>query len=156
MGERKRKTPNKTPNKTPERLVNAGEEAPPDSNATFNMEAVEGLFEDAPPIPEAPSEEIVHIPAQDVLPLPTDDLTQSQKLEFIKIVQKEMSIPERAKRLAALARLKGTKTAAVGLRAIQLMMEVEGWKDEQGQEAPPIFNLPDGVSVSVKVEPSRK
>jgi hypothetical protein len=105
-----------------------------------DLQAV-SLF-DEPAVPAPP----------DDIPSPDEGLTPAQKQEFVRLVRKEMPLEERAKQLAVLARMKGTKTAAVGLRAIQFIAQLEGWTDDASTDVPPMFSIPDGSQVAIAVK----
>ena len=82
----------------------------------------------------------------------TEDLDEEQRAMFARLLRKKMSLEERAEQLISLAKLTDTKRAAVGLRAIQEINAITGIHDNKPQEAPPMFQLPEGTSVSVRVE----
>ena len=80
------------------------------------------------------------------------DLDKEQREIFANLLRQNFSLEERAKQLVELAKLTDTKRAAVGLRAIQEINAITGVHDPKPQESPAMFALPDGTSVSVKVE----
>jgi len=102
------------------------------------------LFEDAPKLPE-----------RDEL-RPDQDLLEAEKALFKELLDKKMSLNERADKLVKLAGMTGNKTAPVALRAIQVINEITGVTRETDREAPSMFSLPEGVSVKVKVEVPEK
>ena len=91
------------------------------------------------------------VPLDDI-PSPDEGLTPAQKREFVRLVRTEMPLAERAKALAVLARMRGTKTAAVGLRAIQEMNKLDGFTDDASADVPPMFTLPEGSQVAIGVK----
>jgi hypothetical protein len=93
---------------------------------------------------------------QDDVPSPDEGLTPAQKLEFVRLVRQEMPLTERAKQLAVLARMRGSKTAAVGLRAIQEMNKLDGFTDDASMEVPPMFQLPEGSHVAIGIKVPNK
>lgn len=102
------------------------------------------LFEDAPaPMGIAPAPILA-------------ELTDDEKAEFVKLLNKEMPIRERASQLAKLARFSDQKRAAVGLRAIQEINALTGMSGAQSKEAPPMFALPPGTNVNIHVEKPKK
>ena len=86
------------------------------------------------------------------LPSLDHDLTPDEKAEFIALINKELPLAVRAKQLGILARKTGQKTAAVGLRAIIEANEITGLRKDKATETVPMFALPTGTSVSVKIE----
>jgi len=115
-----------------------------ESKITLVRSEVESVFESAPEIHEPD-------------PLrPDQDLSAEQRAEFAKLLQKEMPLKVRAKQLVKLAMFSDTKRAPVGLRAIQVINEITGVTDTASDEAPSMFNLPEGVSVEVKVKTPEK
>ena len=116
-------------------------------------EAVKGgLFEDLDDddvvMTVAPSE------AELAAPLPPLDegLTPDEKKEFISLINKELPLAVRAKQLGILARKTGQKTAAVGLRAIIEANEITGLRKDRATEATPMFALPPGTTVDIKIQ----
>lgn len=109
-------------------------------------------------VPNLPSESLFDEPtvppqvAVDDIPHPDEGLTPAQKQEFVRLVRREMPLEERAKQLALLARLKGTKTAAVGLRAIMEMNRLDGFTDDAAADVPPMFAIPEGSNVAIAVK----
>lgn len=87
----------------------------------------------------------------DGIPPLDSDLTADEKREFVKLLNKEMPLAARAKQLGVLARMKGSKTAAVGLRALVEINSLTGLSKEQATESAPLFQLPPDTTVSVKV-----
>lgn len=98
------------------------------------------LFEDAP-----------KLPAKDEL-RPDDDLTEAQKAQFKSMLDDEFPLDERVRMLAKLGRMTGNKTAQVALRAIQMANEISGLTQDTDEEAPSMFNLPDGAAVDIHVK----
>ena len=86
------------------------------------------------------------------LPRLDTGLTADEKAEFIALINKELPIAVRAKQLGILARKTGQKTAAVGLRAIIEANELTGLKADKPTESAPMFALPQGTAVTVKIE----
>jgi hypothetical protein len=127
------------------------------------------VFEPDPLPPPEPEPEPIHevtldgplfddIPEEAIVPLPDDgipaldsDLTPDEKQEFIKLLNAELPLAERAKLLAVLARFKDQKRAAVGLRAIQEINSITGLSKERPTESAPMFVLPPDAKVSVTV-----
>lgn len=109
----------------------------------------ESLFEELD-AQGAPSDLAVR-PVDDIRPLDTG-LTADEKDEFKKLLDEAMPLSERARRLVALARLKGSKTAGVGLRALQEINTLTGVNREPDATASPMFALPSGTEVSVTVK----
>lgn len=86
---------------------------------------------------------------------PDFNLTEEQKKEFAAILNEKLDIRARADLLVKLAKRNDTKTAAVGLRAIQIINELTGVTAETAVEAPPMFKMPDSAtepSIKVVVE----
>jgi len=106
----------------------------------------ESLFDDAPPL------------VTEVATLTTEiiqverDLTPDQRAEFTKMLDEKMPLEDRAEHLVKLAKMHGTKTAPVGLRAIMEINRLTGLSEDRATEAPAMFQLPENTSVSVKVE----
>jgi len=134
-------------------------------NAVLSIitEPDENLFEGAPEIPEVvevpptsvfpepePAEVLPMRPVDDLPPMDTG-LAEDEKREFLALLRKEISLAERARLLAALARLRGQKTAAVGLRAQQEINQLTGLKSDKSTDAAPLFVLPEGTKVAVLV-----
>jgi len=92
----------------------------------------------------------------DILPPIERDLTPDQRREFTKLLDTKMGLEERADHLVRLAKMHGNKTAPVGLRAIMEINRLTGLSEDRATEAPAMFNLPEGTSVSVKVEKVEK
>jgi hypothetical protein len=102
------------------------------------------LFENAP-----------QLPTRDEL-RPDQDLLEAEKAEFKKLLDQKMPLNVRAEKLVKLAGMTGNKTAPVALRAIQVINEITGVSEDLGEDAPAMFNLPEGVKVSVNVEVPEK
>lgn len=109
----------------------------------------ESLFDDLD-AQGAPSELAVR-PSDDIRPLDAD-LSADEKEVFKKLLDEAMPLAERARRLVNLARLKGSKTAGVGLRALQEINSLTGVNREADAGASPMFALPAGTEVSVTVK----
>ena len=105
----------------------------------------ESLFDDAPPLVTLapPITEIIAVER---------DLTPDQRAIFTKLLDDKMTLEERADQLVLLAKMHGTKTAPVGLRAIMEINRLTGLSEDRATEAPAMFALPEGTAVSVKVE----
>ena len=101
-----------------------------------------------------PSEAVVV--REDGLPAVDAAMTPDQKKAFVEMIRKEMPLEERARRLADLARLHGTKTAAVGLRAIIEMNLLDDMRKEQPSEDKPMFVVPDDSKVAILVQKVEK
>jgi hypothetical protein len=82
----------------------------------------------------------------------TDGLDDEMRVKFAAILRQKMSLEERAEQLVELARLKDTKRAAVGLRAIQEINAITGVHDPKPQETPPMFVFPEDTQVAIHVE----
>ena len=102
------------------------------------------LFDESPDMPD------VHVPRPDA------DLDEAQKAEFVKLLKSKMTLEERADQLVSLAHMTSSKTAAIGLRAIQVINEITGVTKEEATEAPSMFNLPEGAEISIEVEEPEK
>jgi hypothetical protein len=63
-----------------------------------------------------------------------------------------MSLEEIANQLVMLAQLTDRHGAPVALRAIQDMLKIRKILEDQSEETPPMFVLPEGTSVKVGVE----
>ena len=113
----------------------------------------EGLVE-AHPVPETLFDELPPVAAQQITALPPieAELTPDQRAEFIKLLDTKMGLEERADRLVLLAKLHGAKTAPVGLRAIMEINRLTRLSEDRATEAPSMFQLPEGTSVSVRIE----
>lgn len=113
-------------------------------------ESTESLFEG---IVEVPTEEEVAVATRpdDGIPALDTDLTESERDEFVRLLNKAIPLQERATRLAALARMKGSKTAGVGLRALQEINALTGLHTEGPTQAPPLFAFPEGTKIAVNV-----
>lgn len=81
-----------------------------------------------------------------------DRLDDEQRTMLAKLLSERMSLADLADNLVELAKMRTDKTAAVGLRAIQEINAIRGIHDSKAQEAPPMFQLPEGTSVNVRVE----
>jgi hypothetical protein len=100
------------------------------------------VFDESPPAPQ-------HEPD----PLrPDRDLDTAQRAEFAKLLNTKFPLAERVDRLVALAHKDCTKTAAVGLRAITIINEITGVTEDVDKDAPAMFSLPEGATISVEVE----
>lgn len=88
----------------------------------------------------------------DGLPSLDTGLTPDQKREFLDLIRKEMSVAERAKQLATLARFTDTKRAPVALRAIIEMNVLDGLHEDKPTEATPLFTLPADSKMAVLVQ----
>lgn len=82
----------------------------------------------------------------------TKDLNEEEREMFARLLKQEMSLEERARQLVNLAKMKGSKTAAVGLRAIQEINAITGVHDPKPTEAPAMFKFPDDTNVSIHIE----
>jgi hypothetical protein len=102
------------------------------------------MFDESPALPE-----------KDPLS-PDQDLTEAQKAEFKKLLDKKMSLEKRADQLVKLAGFSDTKRAPVALRAIEVINKITGVTDDTANEAPSMFNLPEGVHVRIDVETPEK
>lgn len=118
------------------------DEAPPE--VAIEAETVFGSVEEVEP---APPRELV---------LADQDLTPDQRKMFQDLLNEKMSLEERADQLVALAHLRGSKTAAVGLRAIMEVNRITRVSGDGATEAPAMFALPPGTNVSVTVEKVEK
>jgi hypothetical protein len=107
---------------------------------TTDTSAVE-LFENPPDL----------LPERDELS-PDLDLAEAEKAEFKRLLDKSMTLEDRARALVEMAGFRDQKRAAVALRAITIINEITGVTDEGVQEAPSMFNLPDGVQISIDVK----
>jgi len=107
------------------------------------------LFEDLEPEPELRA--LVETRPADGIPALDSDLSENEKLEFIRLLNGEITIQERARNLAHLSRMRGSKTAAVGLRAIQEINSITGLTKDAPNESAPMFQLPTGSSVDVRI-----
>lgn len=87
---------------------------------------------------------------------PDLDLDDEQKAQFAKMLNSKMNLEERANQLVTLARLTSSKTAAIGLRAIQVINEITGVTEDKAAETPSMFTLPEGSEISVAVEEPEK
>jgi len=124
--------------------------AEPDDASVFEGSLFEGLD-----LPESGT----NLPAtrsNDGLPALDSDLTEDQKREFVGLLNEKFSLKDRAECLIRLAKMHGTKTAAVGLRAIQEVNTVCGIKDVKPNEATSMFALPDDVKMAILVQRSDK
>ena len=128
----------------PSEQVAEPDEAP--DNSVFEGSLFEGLY-----LPESGTN-LTATRLNDGLPALDSDLTEDEKKQFVALLNKEMSLADRAKQLALLARMKGTKTAAVGLRAIQEINSLCGLRDNKPTEAAPMFVLPDEAKVAILVQ----
>jgi len=109
------------------------------------MEEAESIFEEL-----GTPEGVAVRPDDGIVPLDTG-LTPDEKDEFKKLLNAAMPLAERATRLVGLARLKGTKTAGVGLRALQEINALTGMNQDATIQAAPMFQLPPGTDVSVTI-----
>lgn len=101
------------------------------------------LFDDEPPPVTLPPSQIIAVER---------DMTPDQRAQFESLLSEKMTLEERASQLVRLAHLKGSKTAAVGLRAIMEINRITRVSEPRPSEAPAMFQLPEGVSVSVNIE----
>ena len=111
-----------------------------------------GLFDDLPD----PVRDIPMVRPDDGIPPLDADLTVDEKQEFIRLLNTEIPIAVRAKQLAKLARMTGSKTAAVGLRALQEINSVCGLSSDKPREAGPMFVLPEGTKIAIAVQTVEK
>jgi hypothetical protein len=111
------------------------------------------LFEDFPDEDDdEPEVQLALPPTVDIdLPAQDSDLSADEKKLFIALLNKEIPLETRAHQLGILARMRGSKTAAVGLRAIQEINKVTGISADRATEAPPMFQLPPDTKVSVTI-----
>jgi hypothetical protein len=107
------------------------------------------LFEDFPD--DEPEPALAPLPPIDDLPAIDSDLSADEKKLFIELLNKEIPLSVRAHQLGILARMRGSKTAAVGLRAIQEINKVTGISIDRATEAPPMFQLPADTKVSIAI-----
>jgi hypothetical protein len=124
--------------------------------------APEPLFEDAPEIQVAPEPEEVgvvetglfdQIPQAAPAPGIVDaDLTEEERTEFANLLRKEVTLEERAKLLGRFARMKDTKRAAVGLRAVQEINRLTGVGADRPVDTMPMFVLAGDQKIAVVVE----
>ena len=105
------------------------------------------LFED---LGEVPEDALVPVPS-DGIPALDSDLTPDEKQEFIRLLNKEIPLSERATLLAVLARFKDQKRAAVGLRALIEISELTGMRGDRPTESAPMFVFPADTRVSINV-----
>lgn len=108
-----------------------------------------GLFDDD--FPDLPDDIPVVRPDDGIPPLDSG-LSPDEKQIFIKLLNTYMPLKQRAVQLVKLASYVDSKRAPVALRAIQEINVLCGLSSDKPTEAPTLFALPDGVSVSVKVE----
>jgi hypothetical protein len=108
--------------------------------ARAKKKVVETVFDDdlllPAPIPESPL---------------IQDLSEADKQEFARLLKEKMTLTERADMLVKLASFSDTKRAPVALRAIQEINAITGVKDDKPHEAVPLFQLPPGTAVAIKV-----
>jgi DNA-directed RNA polymerase specialized sigma24 family protein len=76
-------------------------------------------------------------------------LSDEEKKEFSKLLAKKLSLDEMADLLVDLAHKNCTKTAAVGLRAIQEINKIRGISKDDREETSQMFVLPAGAKVSI-------
>lgn len=130
---------------------------PSDISDSEGDDVLEGAPEDVPEeeeglFPVAKREEVLPMRPDDGIPAVDSDLTEDEKKEFIKLLNREIPLSERASQLALLARMKGSKTAAVGLRAIQEINRITGLTGDRPTESAPLFVLPEGTKVGIVVQ----
>ena len=128
---------------------------PPEPDDTPDNSVFEGSLFEGLDLPESGT----NLPAtrpNDGLPALDSDLTEDQKREFVGLLNKKFSLEDRADCLVRLAKMHGTKTAAVGLRAIQEVNSVCGIKDVKPNESTSMFALPDDVKMAILVQKSDK
>lgn len=107
------------------------------------VEPTEGLFDYIPQA--APAAGIVDA-----------DLSDAEREEFAKLLRAEVPLAERAKLLGRLARMKDTKRAPVGLRAIQEINRLTGVGAERPVDTMPMFVLGAEQSIAVDITPVKK
>ena len=110
------------------------------NKSAVTKKAKENVFEDDPILPEIPEES----------PL-TAGLSDEEKKEFASLLAQKLSLGETADLLVGLAHKKCTKTAAVGLRAIQEINKIRGISKDDREDAGSMFVLPPGTAVAIKV-----
>jgi hypothetical protein len=115
------------------------------SSSTVSVDS--DVFVESPPMPVKKEPDPLR---------PDQDLTEAQRAEFAAVLNKKLGLEERADLLVELAHKKCTKTAAVGLRAIQVINDITRMTEDGASEAPPMFNIPDGAEISVEVEVPEK
>jgi len=108
-----------------------------------------GIFDDLED--DATQMMVVAAPLDDIPPLDTG-LTLDEKQEFLKLLNKYITVDERAQQLAKLARFTDQKRAAVGLRALQEILMLTGMNKDRATESTPMFVLPADTRVSVTVQ----
>lgn len=87
----------------------------------------------------------------DTLPRLDSDLTPDEKLEFVRLLNEHMPVPDRAKQLAKLAYYTDQKRAGVAFRAIQEINLITGITGAKASEAPPMFVVPNDTKVQINV-----
>jgi hypothetical protein len=101
----------------------------------------ENVFEGEPPLPAVVDES----------PL-TAGLSDEEKKEFSKLLVQKLPLDEMANLLVGLAKKKCTKTAAVGLRAIQEINKIRGISKDDREETSNMFVLPPNTKVAIMTE----
>lgn len=110
--------------------------------------ASDGLFE-----PDEPS---TVLPVAVPLPLVAGEAEETARKELAGLLNKLVPLKERAELLDRLAHKLDTKRAPVALRAIQEINALCGITTQAPTSAPPMFQLPPGTEVSVKVDRPEK
>jgi hypothetical protein len=111
---------------------------------TAQEEAEDSLFDDL----EVPEDALTRI---DGIPPIDSDLTVDEKKEFIALLNRFMTLEQRALQLVQLARYTDTKRAPVGLRALQEINLLCGLRGDKATEASPMFQLPADTAVRVTI-----
>lgn len=96
-----------------------------------------------------------------VLPVATpmvDTISEQAEIkqELTRLLNTEMKLEERVRLLAKLARSTDTKRAPVALRAIQEINALTGLSADKPADSTPMFALPEGTAVSVRIEKQGK
>lgn len=124
-----------------------------------DLEVPEQLFDgEAGSIPEekdfllgVPDEDDVVLAPVKAVTIP-EDASDDLRLELAKILNAEIGLKERAKLLVKIAHMTDTKRAPVALRALQEINLLTGISKDRPTDSAPMFQLPEGVAVSIKVE----
>ncbi len=113
------------------------------AEAPAAVEPTEGLFDYIPQAAPSPG-------------IADADLTDVEREEFAQLLRAEVPIAERAKLLGRLARMKDTKRAPVGLRAIQEINRLTGVGGERTADTMPMFVLGAEQTIAVSIAPVKK
>lgn len=136
-------------------------ESAPELDAAPESPAEEELFEGLDDVPQttlalfdAPAPPTVAPPAPETIA--DADLEDEAKRELARLLSAGFPLEERARLLVKLAHHTDTKRAPVALRAIQEVNSLTGITRERPVDTMPMFQLPNGAEIEIRVEKAIK